>query len=156
MNQITARLLVVLLAHHQYGVDLDHVTRVVHAVQPTHLPGAPDVILGAFNHHGNIIPILNLRRRFGLPDKPLNLTDRFVLTTSQGHALALLVDDVKGLIERPVSDLAAMDKSVISLQGVMGALQADDGLILIYDLNNSLSEEEKQQVDAAIARHPFA
>lgn len=156
MNQVTARLLVVLLAQHQYGVSLDHVTRVVHAVQPTHLPGAPDVILGVINHHGNIVPILNLRKRFGLPDKPLALSDRFVLTTSQGRTVALLVDDVKGLIQRPIAELAALDKSVISLQAVTGALQTSEGLVLIYSLNSSLTDEEKQQLDSAIARHSIA
>lgn len=156
MNQVTTRLLVVLLAQHQYGVDLHHVTRVVHAVHVTPLPGAPDVILGAINLQGNVIPALSLRKRFGLPDKPLGLSDRFVITTSQNRTVALLVDDIRGIIQRPASDLADMDKAIIPMGNLTGALQTGEGLVLIYDLGAVLSKEEEQQLERAIARQPIA
>jgi len=59
------------LDEQQYALKVSAVERVVHAVELTLLPEAPDIVLGIINIHGKIIPVVNISRRFHLPEKDI-------------------------------------------------------------------------------------
>ncbi len=155
MLDTATRLLVILIDEHHYAVPLLAVSKVVHAVEVTPLPGAPASILGVFNHRGTVIPLLNLRAQLAVPSRPITLSDRFVIVTVKDQTLALLVDDVRGLIERPVQELASMNKTTVQLGHASNAVHTHDGLVLVYDLGQALSQEEWSTLNTAVARNPI-
>ena len=58
-----------------YAVNLAAVERIVHIVEVAPLPRAPEIVLGVINFSGRIIPVVDLRRRFRLPEKEAGLYD---------------------------------------------------------------------------------
>ena len=151
MNE-EVQLLVFQLEGHFYGVRLAHVERVVHAVELTPLPGAPEVVSGIINHRGSLLPVLNLRKRFGLPTRELGIDDQFVIASAAKRRVALAVDHVRGMVSRPERELLEAEKSLDPTGQIEGAIQLGDDLILIHELDRSLSTDEIRQLDDALSR----
>ena len=63
------------LNEQRYALRLAIVERIVRMVEITPLPNAPDIVLGVVNLQGRIIPIFNIRRRFGLEEREPDLDD---------------------------------------------------------------------------------
>lgn len=135
---------------HQCGVWLDAVERVLPAMELMPLPHAPAIVLGVFNLAGRIIPTFNLRRRFGLPERELAVTDHFIVARARGLTVALVVDDTPGLAACDPATLTQAKSILPGLPLVQGVLRHAEGLILIHDLGDFLSLEEAKQLDAAL------
>src|SRR5258708_24469384 len=72
-------LVVFTLGEQRYGLPLSSVERAVRIVEITPLPNGPDIVLGVINVQGRLIPVVNLRRRFSLPEHEVVLTDQIVV-----------------------------------------------------------------------------
>ena len=146
------RLLTFQLDGQSFGVALECVERVVRAAEVTPLPRAPEVVLGVINFQGRILPAVAPRRRFGLPERPVLLSDQFLLARTPRRTLAMLIDAVTGLREYAEQDrIAAVDIAAGTTQ-FAGALRLEDGLILIQDLERFFSIDEERSLDEALAR----
>jgi purine-binding chemotaxis protein CheW len=144
------RLVPFFLDDHCYALPLDVVERVIPAVEITPLPKAPEIVLGLINIRGKIIPVLNIRRRFRLPDRETELTDHFILADSSKRLVALPADSVSGVIQ--ISDAVMTEPMDIlpKLEYVAGVVKLKDGLLLIHDLERFLSLEEETTLDEAL------
>lgn len=120
-------------------------------VEITALPKAPEIVLGIVNFHGRVVPAVNLRSRFSLPDRPASLTDQLVIARTPTRAVALVVDAVEGVVECPDHQILAADTVVPGAQYVAGVMKLSDGLVLIHDLGRCLSLDEERQLDEAMA-----
>ncbi|WP_246014585.1 chemotaxis protein CheW [Geomonas oryzae] len=148
----TIQLLIFTLDDQRYALRLDHVKRVVRAAALTQLPKAPDVVMGILDLHGEIVPVINLRRRFKLPERPVASSDQFVIARTGRLTLALVVDGSEGVIEPPSADIVAADEIVAGDGFVAGVTRTADGLVLIHDLDALLFPHEEEQIAAALAR----
>ena len=68
-------------------------------MEVTPVPEAPDAVLGVINVEGKVIPVVNSRRRLGLPERELELNDLFIIVQEGGVSLALVADEVKPVME---------------------------------------------------------
>ena len=133
-----------------YALDLNAVERIIQTVEVTLLPEAPDIVLGVINIHGKIIPVVNIRRRFHLPEKDIEPTNRLIIAHTLKRTVALVVDVVLGVIETPEDRVVKADTVLPGMDYVQGVVKMEDGMILIHDLNKFLSLEEEQTLDTAI------
>lgn len=143
------QLVVFCVGGQRHALRVEAVERVTPAAEVTPLPGAPHVVLGAIDVAGRILPVFSLRRRLRLPDRPLQLSDVFLIARTARRAVALLVDSVQAVRTAPA---AAVDAAMLApgLQTVEGVLRLDDGLLLIHDLEDFLSREDERALDAAL------
>jgi purine-binding chemotaxis protein CheW len=81
-----------------YGLDLSVVERVIRAEEVMPLPKAPEIVMGVINVRGEIVPVINLRRRFGLPERPVTDDDQMILTTTMRRRVALIADSVRKVV----------------------------------------------------------
>jgi len=142
MNQEGA-LVLFSLDDQRYALDLGRVQRVVRVVAVTPLPKAPPIVLGLVDCGGEVIPVVNLRKRFNHPPRDARLSDQLIIATTGRRTVALLVDSVHGVA-------AAMGTLLPGLCLIAGAVKRPDGLILIHDLERLLSLEEDQAIDRAL------
>jgi purine-binding chemotaxis protein CheW len=134
----------------RYGLYLAAVDRVVHAVDVTPLPQGPEVIWGVIDVHGEIVPVFNVRKRFGLPQQSIAVSDQFVLARTLRRSVALVVDAVDGVIERPAADITQPDKILPHFEHVQGVIHLEDGMVLIHDLERFLSLDEERALTRAL------
>ena len=134
-----------------YAVSLSAVLFVVRAVEITPLPQAPDCIAGIINFQGRIVPVCNLRRRFHLPERELQLEDHFILARTARRLVALVVDAVGGVLECADDEIIPPDTIVPGMEWLTGVVKRPDGLLLIHDLNSFLALDEEQTLEAVLA-----
>ena len=150
-------LVVFRLDDQRYALRLGAVERFVRAVEVTPLPGAPAIVLGAIDVGGSVLPVLSLRRRFGLPEREVDVTDQFLIARTSSRAVALVVDEALGVIAVPAEAVTGAGRIVPGLDHVRGVVALDDGLVLIHDLERCLSLDEERALaktlDAAAMSH---
>ena len=149
MSEI-AQLVVFRLDERRYALPLTVVERVVRAVDVTPLPKAPPIVLGAINVQGRVLPVLNVRRRFLVPDRDVGPADWFLLAHTARHTVVLVVDESEGVVERPQAEIVGSTQIVPGLEQFPGVLRLDDGLVLIHDLERFLSLDEARALDEAM------
>lgn len=81
---------------HRFGVPLADVVQLLRAVAIVPLPRAPRVVEGIIDLHGSLVPVLDLRRRFGLPEQSLAPEHHLIVTRTGERRLALRVDRAEG------------------------------------------------------------
>jgi purine-binding chemotaxis protein CheW len=116
----------------------------------TPLPKAPDIILGVINFQGRVIPVVNMRRRFGLPEREVALSDQLVIAHTARRPVALVADTVLDVLACSEQSLIAAENILPTMEYVEGVVKLEDGLILIHDLSRFLSLEEENFLDQAL------
>lgn len=146
----SVQLLAVEVDGHRCGLPVEAVVEIHPAVQLAALPDAPDVVIGLMNRRGTALPVLDLRRRLGLPPRPTQLDDRLVVLSLPGRELAVQVDAAVDVLTVAASDLdvaAARSAQAVRSQGVA---VLPDGLLVVLDLATFLSPGEAAALEAAL------
>lgn len=149
MNHHLAQLLIIVLNEQRYALHLSAIERVVHAVEVTSLPKAPEIVLGIVNIQGRVIPVIDLRHRFGLPSREIEIGDQFVVARTPRRTIALVVNSVVGVIEIPQAEIIEAEKLLPGSEYVEGVIKIEGDLILIQNLDDLLSLEAERALDEA-------
>ncbi len=134
----------------RYALPLASVERIVRAVEITRLPDAPAIVLGAINVAGRVLPVLNLRRRFGLPERKIEEADQFLIAHTARGTVVLVVDEALGMLECLATEIIQPTQIAPGLDHLQGVVRLEDGLVLIQDLEKFLSLDEARALDKAI------
>lgn len=139
------------LDERHYALPLRNVDRIEQAVEVTPLPQAPEIVMGVIRVREQVIPVIDVRRRFRLAAKEIALSDQMVIARARRRTVALLVDQVAGVID--ISSAAAVPGYEVfpELQYLRGVVKLEDGLVLIHDLDEFLSLEEESGLDRALS-----
>ena len=143
-------LVIFTLDDQHYALSLPTVGRVVRIVAITPLPNAPDIILGVVNFQGQVISVINVRRRFCLPEREIAISDQLLVAHTARRPVALVADAVLDVIACPAQNLIAAAQIVPGMEYVEGVIKLEDGLTLIHDLDKFLSLEEEHLLDRAL------
>lgn len=134
----------------RYALPLAAVERIVRAVEITRLPSAPPVVLGAIDVQGRVLPVFNLRRRFGLPEREIDPGDQFVIARSANRSVVLVIDAARDVLQCTASDTISAANIAKGLEHIQGVIRLPDGLVLIQDLDLFLSAAESRALDEAL------
>jgi len=140
------------LDEHRYALILSAVIRVVRTVEITSLPKAPDIVRGVVNVQGLVIPVVDIRKRFRLPEREMELSDQLIIASTLGRTVALVVDAVDGVIELANQEMIPPERILSDTEYVEGVIKLEEGLVLIHDLDKFLSCEEDKKLDAALKK----
>jgi purine-binding chemotaxis protein CheW len=142
------------LSSEEYGVDIAQVQEINRMVTITHVPRAPQFMEGVINLRGQLIPIIDLRARFGMERAERTKNTRIVVTEIGSKRIGMVVDSVSEVLRIPIEQIedapdlvAGVDTEYIRGVGKMG-----DRLIIMLDLARVISGNEKlelQKLDAA-------
>jgi purine-binding chemotaxis protein CheW len=147
---IPDKLVVFNLDDRRFAVPLSTVVRVERIVAITPLPKAPEIVLGVVNMHGQVIPVFNIRERFRLPQRDIQLADQMIVASTSKRTVALLVDSVNGVIEISEEKIIASESILPGLEYIEGVVKTEDGMVLIHDLEQFLSLQEEKALNEAM------
>jgi purine-binding chemotaxis protein CheW len=139
------------LDEQHYALHLSAVERIVMVAEITPLPKAPQIIAGIINIQGRIIPVLNIRKRFNLPERETDLGDHLIIANTAKRSVALAVDAVAGVVGRAEGEITIPGEILPGLEYVEGVAKLEDGLIMIHDLEKFLSLDEEKALEHAMA-----
>jgi purine-binding chemotaxis protein CheW len=144
-NQLVA----FILGEQRYALPLATVQRVTRMVEVTPLPKAPDVVLGVIDLQGDIIPVMSMRKRFGIAEPETSLSDQLIVADGGVRRVALVVNSVAGVVEQ-TEEVTEAEKIVPGVQYVEGMARLEGGILFIHDLDGFLSKKEERQLDGLL------
>lgn len=139
------------LADARLAIPAACVIEVVRAVAIDPLPEAPAVVSGVINMRGLVMPVIDMRKRFGLPARAAMPEDYFIAVNSGPHRVALHVDrplDLEQVTPTPFEALVDVPASYAYVSGVVPTL---DGVLLICDLPRFLSSADSTALGRALS-----
>ncbi len=133
------------------ALPLSCVEKVIRAVEISPLPHAPAIILGIINVAGKMIPVVDVRQRFGFPAHELAIDDRFIIAKTARYEVALVVDAVEGFRELTDQEMVSVEQNLPFAEYLKGVAKMEGNIIMIYDLDQFLSLEEEQMLSKALS-----
>jgi len=131
------------LEDQRYAMALGSVLKVIRAVEFTFLPEAPENLLGLINLGGEIIPVLDIRKRFHLPNREIDLNDRIIICKGAARTIAFVADVVEGVVEFAPEELDEAVHILPEMEDyIEGVGKLNDDTVLIYDLDTMFSIQE--------------
>lgn len=133
------------------GLPIHVVEEIVRAVALAPLPGAPAPVEGVVNVRGSLLPVFDLRARFGMPTRPIDPADVLVLARAGERRVALRADAAEDITT--IDDAAIAPASILSpaLRQVAGVAATADGAVVIEDLAALINQGEAIALDRALA-----
>ena len=117
----------------------------------TRVPNAPSFVDGVVFSRGQVIPVINLRARFGFDRAPYDLKTRLVVVQSSGRTIGLLADAAREFVTIPPDAVQPPHEALSGMSGryVEGVASLGDRLILILNLERILSFADPLPADPA-------
>lgn len=138
------------LGGHRYGIFLADTRGFFRVPSIVPLPKAPPIIEGIINVRGAVIPVLDVRRRFRLPEKPPHPADHLVVAQVGSRLVALRVDRVLGIEDVDPKDIETAMAITSKAEYLAGVAKLLDGLVLIHDLRTFLADSEVRDLNEAL------
>jgi purine-binding chemotaxis protein CheW len=145
------QLVIFTLDNYRYAV-LSVVERAERLVEITPLPKGPEIVIGVINLRGLIVPVLNIRKRFRLPERELRLSDQLLIANTARRTVALVADEVSGTVECSAQEVIEPGEIVPGLEYVTGVIKLADGMLFIHNLDKFLSLDEEESLQAAMSK----
>lgn len=138
----TKQYIVVKLDGEQYGIDISFIDNIVRMQQITRVPKAQSYFAGVINLRGEIIPVMNLRVRFGLEEKETTGATRIIIIKPENNAkIGILVDEVREVVSLEEEDI---EKADYDDQGfnLLGVGKYKETLISLLNIQAIISDLE--------------
>jgi purine-binding chemotaxis protein CheW len=138
-----------MFSNEQYAVEITGVREVIHARRVTPVPQMPDFALGVINIRGSIIPVFDLRKKFGLPEKPFDDKTKLLIVEIKGTQISFIVDEILDNVKIAKSsiDPSPHVKMNIQRECIRGLGQMENRMIIILDLRK-VSESIDEDIRA--------
>lgn len=152
-NSINDQYLTFIMANEEYGVDILAVQEIRGWESATPLPNSPPHIKGVINLRGTIVPIVDLRKCFGMEAIEYTAVTVVIVlkvATSDGHkVMGIVVDavsDVYALAESDMRPAPDLGKSV-NTEVIKGLVNVNDKMVILLDIDKLLTLEDISKVN---------
>jgi len=132
------------LGQELYGVPVDTVDEVIHMQFVADVPGVASYIEGITNIRGNVVPVVNLRRRLDLPVASGEGSDRLLVVEHNRERIGLQVDTVREVIDVAVNEIEPPSPIVSSIDSdlIQGLAKTPSGFVILLDLDRALGRPD--------------
>ncbi len=139
------------LGDERYGLDIAKVFEIIRHQPITAVPGSPFFVKGVINLRGRIIPVVDLRERFGMPGAEPTKETRIVVAESSGVRVGLIVDSVSEVLLVPAEAVEATPEVAAGsdTEYLKGIAKLGDRLVLLLELNGLFGVEEQSALAGA-------
>ena len=140
------------LGEEQYGIDIMEVEGIVKIEDVRPIPNAPPYVEGIFNLRGEIIPVINLHRRFHIKHAELSEEDEllsgFVIINIDSRHLAIMIDKVSRVVTISTDQIQPPPQVIsgIGTEYIRGVVSEEDHYLIILDIQRLFNVKELQQL----------
>lgn len=140
------------LAKETYGVAISDVYEIIRMVEVTRIPKTQHFLEGVINLRGRIIPVVDLRKRFGLQSEEVEQLKRIVVVKIDDDTVGMVVDAVSEVLQiesSQVEGVSSLVSSQVDTEFISGIAKVDNRLIILLDLGKVLTTKEKMELKTA-------
>lgn len=141
------------LGKEEYGIEITRVREIILLDEITQVPQTPDYVMGLINLRSTVIPIVDLRIRFGLPQNDFSDDTRIMVLNIQGKMVGIVVDAVSEVLRVSSEEIVPSPPTVAGLgrEYLSGLVQLQDRLLILLDVDRILGNEETSAIEAVVA-----
>ena len=152
MADTTLQMVTFQLGVENYGINIMDVKEIYSIQEVRDIPNAPAYVEGIFNLRGDIIPIINLHKRFHLQKAELSEDDAllsgFIIVNLDGMQLGIIIDKVLRVVSIDQGKIQPPPQMItgIGTEYIQGVIHQDDGYLIILDIRRLFDPAELQQI----------
>ncbi|MBE7414827.1 MAG: chemotaxis protein CheW [Deltaproteobacteria bacterium] len=138
------------LGKEEFSLDILSVQEIIRHMELTRVPKTPDFVDGVINLRGKVIPVLDLRKRFGLGSDEMTNETRIIVVEVASKTVGLKVDAVSEVLRLPADRVEAPPEMVTGVESeyIKGVGKLDGRLLILLDVEKVLSRNEKEALTA--------
>lgn len=139
------------LADEEYGLDIMGVQEIILMGEITEIPEVPDYVRGLINLRGKVIPIVDLRKRFGLAAGESTEHTRIIVFNSGGNTFGIVVDAVNEVLRLEAEQIVPPPKGVIGIDStyIKGLVKMDARIMILLDAEGIMSITDQAAISTA-------
>lgn len=141
------------LGNEEYALDIALVQEIVRMTAITHVPRAPEFVDGVVNLRGRIVPVVDLRRRLGMPPAEVDRQTRIIIVQYRSSTVGLVVDRVNEVLRLGADSIEPAPGIVsdrVDTAYVTGVGKLDDRLLILLDLDRILAMDQVPAPNVAV------
>jgi purine-binding chemotaxis protein CheW len=129
-----------------YGVNIAAVESIIKMQAITKLPHSPVFVEGVTNLRGKVLPVIDLRRRFGMPPQEMDKNSRIIVVNVNSTEVGMIVDGVSEVLTVPAQAVEPAPSIATTVNSIFitGIAKLDDRLVILLDLDRVLSVQEQE------------
>ncbi len=137
------------LGNEEFAVDILKIQEINRLVEITRVPKAPIFVEGVINLRGKVIPVIDLRKKFGLSNEARDDETRIVVMDIRKRIVGLIVDSVSEVLRAPASSVEPPPPMLggVDSEYIKGVCKLEDRLLILLDVNKLLSIEEAEMLE---------
>ncbi len=142
------------LAEETYGIEITKIREIILMGDITRIPQTPHYVKGLINLRSTVIPVIDLRARFGLSESDLTDESRIMVLHVGTQTIGIIVDAVSEVLRVSHKDIAPPPPTVAGLgrEYLTGLVKLEDRLLILLDIDRILGEEDAEALQAAAER----
>ncbi|MDP4176477.1 MAG: chemotaxis protein CheW [Bacteroidota bacterium] len=127
-----------------YGIAIKSIKEINRMTEITKVPRAPQFIEGVINLRGNVIPVINLRTKVGMPKKEYDKETRIIIVELSGKTIGFIVDGVREVLRIPDNLLDPPPALAVGNKAdyITSVAKLEDDLVILMDPEKLLTNEE--------------
>ncbi|WP_457571915.1 chemotaxis protein CheW [Desulfovulcanus sp.] len=134
------------IGEEKFGVNILRVQEIIRTMEITCVPKSPDFVEGVINLRGKVIPIIDLRKRFGLKVRKYDKHTRIIVIEINNMIVGFVVDAVSEVLRIPADTVETPPPVVagVDAEYISGVGKLDDRLLILLDLERLFTREEQE------------
>jgi len=138
----------------EYAIDIMRIKEIIHPLKITRVPKAPAFVEGVVELRGAILPVVDLRKRFDVPDPQIGRATKYIIVSLGGRILGLIVDGVSEVLRVPRKEIKPPPElgwsTNLTPAFFSGVCHVGERIIMILDLDEILTQKEKSALGTAV------
>ena len=149
-NVVDNKVVVFKIDNEEFAVSIIQVERILGYTEPTKIPESPDFIKGVITYQDEILPIMDLKKKFNLSNTELKDNPKIVVVKSEDKKVGLIVDlvsEVMNVDDSMIEEAPSIVKG-ISNEYISGMIKLNDRIIILIDTEKILTNDEMSKIQS--------
>ena len=144
LDHNSSRYLTFFVADEQYGLDINSVKEIIASMNITNVPKTPDYIKGVINLRGVVIPVIDVRLKFGLEEKEHDVNTAIIINVIDNVSIGFIVDRVEDVLSLNKSQLTESPKfgTNVDTTFIENVAEVNEDVIMILNLKKIFEQDE--------------
>ncbi|MFO7819586.1 MAG: chemotaxis protein CheW [Halanaerobacter sp.] len=137
------------IGNEKFGIKITRIDEIIRMKEITELPDSSEYFAGIVNRRGDIVSVIDLRKRFGLDEITETDNTRIIVIDFQGNDVGLIVDGVSEVLHIDEADIDDPPQSMVGIKDdyLQGIVKVDEDIVIILELDNLLKSKEEIELE---------
>jgi purine-binding chemotaxis protein CheW len=152
VSEDTQQMIIFDIGTEKFGIKITRIHEIIRMKEITELPDSSEYFAGIVNRRGDIVSVVDLRKRFGLTEIVETDNTRIIIIDFEGKDVGLVVDGVSEVLHIDETNIDDPPQSMVGIKDdyLEGIVKVNDDIVIILELDNLLDSREEIELDKEV------